>query len=173
MNMMKKLPFKIPKLKLTWEWAFLAIVLTILTLYLVGIDLGFNHHLTTVLGLLGLVMAPLLTFILFPLINLLLATLIMPLIGLVLTAAAALTAAAVAVLTPVLAAATAAWSTLLASTLGQVLIAPIYNLLGPIVLKIAPWLTTTSYVKRGWKILKRYTSGATGKPAARKKSQSK
>lgn len=152
----KKVLALLPR-RITWEWTFLLIVLIILGAYLAGHNLfGMDNYVTGVLAMLGLLMAPLLTFIIFPIINLLLATLILPLITFVMGALAALSAALVALIAPLISLVTGLWAWLLSTALGQAIIAPLYNLVAPLVFKIAPWLTTTGYARKGWSILKKF-----------------
>ena len=136
--------------KRSWEWLLLGAVLLILGLFLVGHDIfGMNGLVASALALVGGVLVTILSF--------LAATLILPLVALMTAAVGALLAVITTLLafvvggifTP-LAAVAVGWVTSLIGWLATTwlgsLLAPLYYTLAPLVLKIAPWLTTSKYL---------------------------
>jgi hypothetical protein len=137
-------------LKNIWEWLLCGTVLLSLGLFLLGYDwFGFNGYLAT---LLALVMA-----ILTAIIGFLTATLVLPLLALITGVIGALVGLISVLLafvvggifTPLAAAVVGAIYSLLgwlATTWLGTLLMPLYTTAAPLVLKVAPWLTTSKYL---------------------------
>ena len=156
-----------------WEWLFLAFVLLILALYLTGNQLfGFSGIISAILALLGGLISAIVSFIL--------AALILPLFALAVGFVTALLAAFTGIIaflvggifTPIAALLTGwltsiiAW---LATTWLGTLLTPLYSILSPLVLKIAPWLTTSRFALKFYnftqsKLLKKPQLRAASKP---------
>jgi MFS family permease len=132
-----------------WEWLLCGFVLLSLGLFLLGHDLlGLNGYWATLLALLASVLATLVGFVM--------ATLVLPLVGLITAIIGAFIGLVTVILaflvggifTPLAAAVVGAIYSLLgwlATTWLGSLLMPLYSTLGPLVLKVAPWLTTSKY----------------------------
>jgi hypothetical protein len=136
-------------LKNHWDWLLCVMVLVSLGLFLLGHDaLGLNGYVATVLGIVGAILATLIGFIM--------ATLVLPMVGLITAVIGAFVGVVTVVLafvvggifTPIAAFVVGAIYSLLgwlATTWLGTLLMPVYSTLGPLVLKIAPWLTTSKF----------------------------
>jgi hypothetical protein len=136
-------------LKTSWEWLVMALTLLCLGLFLLGHDwFGLNSYLATLLAVVGALLAAIVGFIT--------ATLVLPLLALITGVIGALVGVITIILafvvggvfTPLAAAVVGAIYSLLgwlATTWLGTLLMPLYSTLGPLVLKIAPWLTTSKF----------------------------
>lgn len=140
----------LPFLQRTWEWLFCSMVVLSLGLFLLGHDwFGLNGYLATLLAVVGALLAAIIGF--------LTATLVLPLLALITGVIGALVGLVTVLLafvvggifTPLAAAVVGAIYSLLgwlATTWLGSLLMPLYSTLGPLVLKVAPWLTTSKYL---------------------------
>lgn len=135
--------------KTHWDWLLCGFVLLSLALFLLGHDaLGLNGYVATGLGIVGAILATLIGFIM--------ATLVLPMVGLITAVIGAFVGVVTVVLafvvggifTPIAAFVVGAIYSLLgwlATTWLGTLLMPVYTTVGPLVLKIAPWLTTSKF----------------------------
>lgn len=137
-------------LKNHWDWLLCGMVLMSLGLFLLGHDaLGLNGYVATLLGIVGAILATLIGFIM--------ATLVLPMVGLITAVIGAFVGVVTVVLafvvggvfTPIAAFIVGAIYSLfgwLATTWLGTLLMPVYSTVGPLLLKIAPWLTTSKFL---------------------------
>jgi MFS family permease len=136
--------------KTHWEWLLCGTVILTLGLFLLGHDwFGLNGYVATLLAVVGGLLAAIVGF--------LTATLILPLLALITGVIGALVGVVTLLLafvvggifTPIAGAVVAAIYSLLgwlATTWLGSLLMPLYSTLGPLVLKVAPWLTTSKFL---------------------------
>jgi 4-amino-4-deoxy-L-arabinose transferase-like glycosyltransferase len=136
-------------LKTHWDWLLCGLVLLSLGLFLLGHDvLGLNGYVATVLGVVAALLATLVGFVM--------ATLVLPMVGLITAVIGAFVGVVTVVLafivggifTPIAAFVVGMIYSLLgwlATTWLGSLLMPVYSTVGPLVLKIAPWLTTSKF----------------------------
>ena len=136
--------------KTHWDWLLCGMVFISLGLFLLGHDaLGLNGYVATLLGIVGAILATLIGFIM--------ATLVLPMMGLITAVLGAFVGVVTVILafvvggvfTPIAAFIVGAIYSLLgwlATTWLGTLLMPVYSTLGPLVLKIAPWLTTSKFL---------------------------
>jgi hypothetical protein len=137
----------------TWEYLLLALVALTLVLFLLGNNLlGFDKQVATLLALAGTLVTTVVAFVA--------AALVLPLVALLGSVAAALMGAVTVLIgmlvTPLIALATGLFSSAVAwfaTTWLGTLLSPVYYLLAPLVLKIGPWLSATTYGRLAFKHL--------------------
>lgn len=135
--------------KTHWDWLLCGMVMLSLALFLLGYDwFGLNGYVSTLLGIVGAILATLVGFIM--------ATLILPMVGLITAVIGAFVGVVTVILafvvggifTPIAAFVVGLIYSLLswlATTWLGTLLMPVYSTVGPLVLKVAPWLTTSKF----------------------------
>ena len=137
-------------------WCFCVMVITVLALFITGHSLfGLSKYISIGMALLGVLLAPFLTALIFPFITFIMTALITPLIALLMASLTALGSALTFLITPLLTALGSLWAWFLGTAVGQAIVAPLYSFLAPLVIKIAPFLTTSRYAGKIFKLLRK------------------